>query len=102
MDGTRDSVKCNSSWRKIANFSFRARKTFSPGTGLQLLGNTLQSRFLLMSVAAEELFRGKRKPPEGNSPSNEVGLYLRSGAVFVSSPQRKKVPGGILAGEKGI
>jgi len=55
-----------------------------------------------MSVAAEEIFHGIRKPPGGNSPSNEVDLYLRSGAVSVSCPQRKKVPGGILAGEKGI
>jgi len=101
MDGTRDSVKCNSLSQKIANFSLRTQNFFI-GNGFATVGECSLGWFLLMSVAAEEIFHGIRKPPGGNSPSNEVDLYLRSGAVSVSCPQRKKVPGGILAGEKGI
>jgi hypothetical protein len=74
MAGTRNSVKSNSLSGKIANFSLRERETFLSGTGLKILGNSLWSSAVTTDVAEQEILRGIRKPPEGNSPSNEMNL----------------------------
>jgi hypothetical protein len=56
-----------------------------------------------VNVAAQEILRGNWKPSQSDSPSNEMNLWLCAPKLlFVQSPQRRKVPGGILAGEKGI